>query len=150
MDTLILGMGNPILKDDGVGLRVAEKLQDKIHSQNTTVMVTELGGINLLELLVGYDQAIIIDSIKTSKGKPGHIYRLGPESILGSRHTNSTHGIDFAAILELGKRLGMKMPQKIVIFAIEAEDISTFGEKCTLAVNQAIFVCMRRVMKEIC
>jgi hydrogenase maturation protease len=150
MKTLILGMGNPILKDDGVGLRVAEELQDKIHSQNTTVMVTELGGINLLELLVGYDQAIIIDSIKTSKGKPGHIYRLSPESILGSRHTNSTHGIDFADMLKLGKRLGMMMPQKIVIFAVEAEDTSTFGEKCTLAVNRAISVCKKRVIKEIC
>jgi hydrogenase maturation protease len=145
MKTLVLGLGNPILSDDGVGLHVATALKATIAQPDVCVLKTELGGINLLEQLAGYERAIVIDSIKTQGGKPGNIYQLTPESLIGTRHTNSTHGIDFAATIELGKKLGMAIPKDIIIFAIEAEDVSTFSEDCGLQVKQAIPVCIDRI-----
>ena len=147
MKTLVLGLGNPILSDDGVGLRVAAGLKAVVDQPDISIVQTELGGLNLLELLVGYDRAIIIDAIQTHKGKPGHIHRLTPDSLQGTRHTDSTHGIDFASIIELGKRLGLAMPREILIFAIEAKDVYSFGEDCSPEVKEAIPVCIDQIVQ---
>ena len=147
MKTLVLGLGNPILSDDGVGLQVAGQVQARVNRAEITILQTELGGINLLELLAGYDRAVIIDAIKTPEGKPGQIYQLGPRSLRGTRHTDSTHGIDFAGVLELGKRLGMLLPREIMILAIEAEDVATFNEGCSPEVKRAIPQCVAKIAR---
>jgi hydrogenase maturation protease len=147
MKTLVLGLGNPILKDDGVGLLVAAELKRRVNLPDVTIMQTELGGLNLLELLAGYDKAVIVDAIQTRQGIPGNIYQFGPQSLLGGRHTNSTHGIDFGSTVELGKKLGLDLPDEIVIFAVEVEDVNTFSEDCSLSVKQAIPECVQRIEK---
>jgi len=143
--TLVLGLGNPILSDDAVGLEVAARLEALIKRPEITVLQTELGGINLLELLAGYDRAVIIDAITTPEGKPGQIYQLSPRSLRGTRHTDSTHGLDFAGVLELGKRLGMKLPGEVIILAIEAKDVTTFNEGCSAEVKGAIPRCVEKI-----
>ncbi len=147
MKTLVLGLGNPILSDDSAGLRVAAALRERIDRPDVTILETELGGLNLLELLTGYDQAIIIDAIQTPQGLPGAIYQLTPGSVTGSRRINSTHSINFADNLELGRKLGLPLPRDITIVAIEASDISTFSEECTPRVKQAISLCVDKVCK---
>jgi hydrogenase maturation protease len=72
MDTLILGIGNPILTDDRVGIKIAQKLKEE--KPELEVVETSEAGITLLDLIVGYNKLIIIDSIKTEKGKPGDLY----------------------------------------------------------------------------
>ena len=71
MNTLILGIGNTILTDDGIGIKIAQKLKE--DNPELEVMETSEVGMALLELLDGYDKAIIIDSIKTEQGKPGEL-----------------------------------------------------------------------------
>ncbi len=147
--TLILGMGNSLLSDDGAGLCVAAELRNKLNKPEITVMETGVAGLSLLDLLVGYDRAIIIDAIQTVGGKAGQIYRLDPKAFDTALHTASAHGIDFTTALEFGKKLGLPLPQKIVIFAIEASDISTFREECTPEVKQAIPTCVEMVLQEL-
>lgn len=149
MKTLILGLGNPILSDDGVGLRVAGELKGRLDQQEATVMETSMAGLSLLDALAGYDKAIIIDAIQTVEGKAGQIYRLDPEAFNATRHTASPHDVNFATALELGHRLGLALPQQIVIFAIEVADASTFSEECTPDVNRAIPVCVEMVIGEL-
>jgi hydrogenase maturation protease len=147
--TLILGMGNLLLSDDGVGLCVAAELKNKLDQQETTVMETDTAGLSLLDLLVGYDRAIIIDAIQTVGGKVGQIYRLDPAAFDATRHTASPHDVNFAAALELGNKLGLTLPQQIIIFAIEVADVSTFSEECTPAVKQAIPICVKMALQEL-
>ncbi|GAH17016.1 unnamed protein product [marine sediment metagenome] len=71
MKTLILGLGNPILSDDGVGFCVAGELRGRLSQQEVTVMETSMTGLSLLDLLAGYDRAIIIDAIQAVGGKAG-------------------------------------------------------------------------------
>lgn len=71
MKTLVLGMGNPILCDDGVGIRVARVLLEKPQLPDVTIEEFSLAGMDLLELLSGYDRAIIIDAIEADGAKPG-------------------------------------------------------------------------------
>lgn len=147
--TLILGLGNSLLSDDGVGLIVAAELKSRLNQSDITVMETSVAGLSLLDLLVGYDRAIIIDAIQTLDGKPGQIYRLNPEAFDTTRRTISPHDVNFTTALEFGKKVGLPLPQEIVIFAIEASDVSTFSEKCTPQVTQAIPTCVEMVLQEL-
>jgi len=147
--TLILGMGNSLLSDDGVGLYVAAELRNKLNEPEMTIMETGVAGLSLLDLLVGYARAIIIDAIQTVGGKAGQVYRLGPESFDTTRRTATSHDVDFTTALEFGKKSGLALPQEIVIFAVEASDVSTFSEECTPEVSKAIPVCAKLVIQEL-
>jgi hydrogenase maturation protease len=150
MKTVVLGLGNPILCDDGVGNRIALELEGILgQRQDVTVMETSMSGLSLIDLLAGYDKAIIVDAIQTGKGKVGQIYRLTPDAFNDTRHASSPHDVNFATALELGNQLGMAMPKKIVIFAIEVADISTFTEKCTPEVSRAIPACIKMITREL-
>ncbi len=129
MNTLILGVGNSILTDDGVGIKIARKLKER--NPELEVIETSEAGIALLDFIVGYDKLIIIDSIRTEKGKPGELYRLGMEALKPAANLSSSHGIDIATAYEIGQGLGYKMPKYISIYAVEIEDNTTFGEECT-------------------
>lgn len=150
MKTLILGLGNPILSDDGIGNRIAQELEGRLACrQDITVAETSIAGLSLIDLLAGYDRAIIVDAIQTSAGKPGQIYRFTSDVFDDTRHVSSPHDVNFATALELGKRLGMALPEQIIIYAIEVSDTSTFGEKFTPAVDEAIPECIDMIIKEL-
>jgi hydrogenase maturation protease len=149
MRTLVLGLGNPILTDDGVGFRVARELEDRLDRQEVTVMDTSLAGLDLLDLLADYDRVIIIDAIQTVGGKVGQIYRLKPEVFNATRHAATPHDINFATALELGNQLNLPLPRQIDIFAIEVLDTDTFSEECTPEVKKAAVACAEMIIQEL-
>ena len=112
-------------------------------------METSMAGLNLLDVLAGYDKAIVVDAIQTGEGKPGQIYRFIPDAFDVTRHAASPHDVNFATALELGRMLGLPLPREIIIFAIEVADASTFSEECTPAVRGAIPVCVEMVLQEL-
>jgi hydrogenase maturation protease len=149
MKTIVLGLGNPILSDDGVGNRVAQLLAPKIDNPEITVTETNSVGLGLLDLLVAYERAIIIDAIQTEKGKAGQIYRLGLSDLATPHYLCATHNVDLATALELGSRLGLALPEKVIIFAIEVADVDTFSEECTPEVKQAIPQVIELILQEL-
>jgi hydrogenase maturation protease len=138
-----------------VGNRVAQALQERGLSlphglgQEVTVAETNAAGLNLLDLLVGYDRAIIVDAIQTQGGQPGQVYRLSLDDLPFTLHTASTHDTNLATALELGRRLGMAVPREVVIFAIEVADVTTFSEQCTPEVEQSIPKVVDMVIEEV-
>ena len=71
--TVVVGLGNPVLSDDRVGLAVVERLEKLLreHSlDNVAVRSSTRGGFELLDLLNGYDRAILVDCIQTGERKP--------------------------------------------------------------------------------
>ena len=146
-NTLILGIGNPILTDDGVGIKIAGKIKEGIPELE--VVETSEAGIALLDFIVGYDKLIVIDSIKTEQGKPGKVYKLELEDLKPAKDFASSHGIDIATVVELGQRLGYRMPKYISLYAVEIGDNTTFGEKCTEEVEKRIpFITKQIIEKE--
>lgn len=137
MKTLILGVGNPILTDDSVGICVANEIE-KLSLPDIEVIKTSLAGISLLDYIVEYERLIIIDSVKTEKEIPGTLYKLNLEDIGTSSTPSYSHGVNIRTAIELGSKLGYKIPQIIEIYAIEIEDNTTFGEECTPAVKSKI------------
>ena len=146
--TLVLGLGNPILGDDGVGWRVVEAAQEawqrKTDERPTTNDETSssivhrpssviefdcfsLGGLALMERLIGCDRAVLVDAIQSQGGEPGAIYRLTLDD-LPTLHANSTHDASLKAALTLGRQLGARLPEEIVVYAIEAANVLDFSE----------------------
>jgi len=149
MKTLVLGLGNPILSDDGAGIRVAQKIGKQLNDPQISVVETSEAGLRLLDSIVGYDKVIIIDAVQTEKGQAGQIYRMGPQDFSFAKHFSSPHQINLATALELGNVLNLAMPRKITIFAIEAKDITSFSEKCTPEVERAIPEAVKMVLEEL-
>ena len=149
MKTLVLGMGNPILSDDGAGIKVVREVGKNLDDPQITISETSAGGLSLLDSIVGYDKVIIIDTIQTEKGKVGQIYRMKPEDFSFAKHFSSPHQINLITALELGKMLNLGMPQEITILAVEAKDVSNFGERCTPEVERAIPEVVKMVLKEL-
>lgn len=149
MKTIILGLGNPVRADDSVGLCVARALAGRLNSPEITVMEASVSGLDILDLLVGYKRAIIIDAIQTKGGQPGQIYRLEPGVLAATRHSANPHSVDFATALELGERLGLALPGEIVIFGIEVAEVDSFSEECTPPVAAAIPACVKMVLQEL-
>jgi hydrogenase maturation protease len=139
MKTLVIGLGNPLVSDDSVGLRVAEALKPLLAHQ-TDVEVSEdyWGGLRLMERMIGFDRAIVIDAIQTG-APPGTIHLLKPEGIPTQRSA-SAHDVNLSTALEFGRQAGARLPGNdcIRLVGIEAEDILTFSERCTPAVQAAI------------
>jgi len=149
MKTLVLGLGNPILSDDGVGIKVAHEVANQFNSPQVTVAETSAAGLSLLDSIVGYDKVIIIDAVQTREGHAGQIYRMGLQDFSSAKHFSSPHQINLVTALELGKMLDLAMPQKITIFAVEAKDITNFSEKCTPEVERAIPEVVKMVLEEL-
>jgi hydrogenase maturation protease len=149
LKTLILGLGNPILSDDSVGYQVAMALKERLHAPEVDIQEAGVAGLDFLDMITGYDRTIIIDSIQTEKGKPGQIYRLGPDILASTRHAGTPHDVNLATALELGRRLKLKLPREITIFAIEVEDVTSFSEECTPRVKRAVPECVEMVIREL-
>jgi hydrogenase maturation protease len=139
MKTLILGLGNPIVSDDAVGLRVAEALRARLAGR-ADVEVSEdyRGGLRLMERMAGYDRAIIIDAIQT--GAPAGTVRRLAAGDVPTQRSASSHDVNLPTALELGRRAGLPLPADadVVLIAVEAADIINFGETLTPAVEAAV------------
>ncbi|MCJ7464310.1 MAG: hydrogenase maturation protease [Thermoplasmata archaeon] len=149
MRVLILGVGNPILSDDGVGIHVARELK-KRSIPGVDVEELAASGLELLDVVRGYDKVVIIDAIQTTKGKPGELYILEEKDFEKSIHGSSPHGINIATALALGRKLvPNEMPKEVVFFAVEAEDLVNVSERLTPKVAEALPRITERVRKEL-
>ncbi|MBE0517346.1 MAG: hydrogenase maturation protease [Methanophagales archaeon] len=151
MKLLVLGIGNPILGDDGVGFHVAQELATRIKDDAIDIEDASTSGLNVLDIIMGYEKVVIIDAIKTEGGEPGEIYRLRPEDFFKSVHlATSMHDLNLPTVLEVGNKLmPEEMPREIVIFAIEVEEIEKFTEEMTAKVKEAVPKVVNLVLGEI-
>ena len=149
MGTIVICIGNPVLTDDSVGLKVASAVRERLQGR-TAAAAAELhsGGLRLMETMAGYDRAILIDAIVTG-GSPGTIYALDLDDLPNTRNAHSTHDGTLAVALELGRLAGPELPGEIRIWAVEAGDVESFGEGLTSAVEQAVPRVVDYVMRQL-
>jgi hydrogenase maturation protease len=135
MRTIVLGMGNPILCDDAVGIRLARdfRAQAKERPDVDYVVDCSVGGLNLLDLVAGYDRLIVFDSIRGGGGPPGAWYAMTGESFRETMNLTNVHDANFTTALELGRLMNTHLPsaEEIHIFAVEIADNTTFSESMT-------------------
>ncbi|MBU0512061.1 MAG: hydrogenase maturation protease [Chloroflexi bacterium] len=163
MRTLIIGLGSPIITDDGVGLEVAYEVEkalrnpvssrNRISGDDITITEASAGGVRLMEAMIGYDRVILIDAFMQRKdNNPGTIHKMTLDDlrdISPTQHSACAHDTTLVTALDAGQRMGLHLPKEITIFAIEVENISEFGEEPTPAVAAAIPKATAMVLREL-
>lgn len=147
--TLILGVGNTLLGNDGVGIEVVRKLKEDVKFKDVDIEETSEAGINLLAPLVGYEKLIIVDSIQTRAGKAGAIYRFRQKDLKSSSRLRLSHNTGISTVLALGKKMRLSLPKKVTFFAVEIEKEDVFGEGFTGKVKEAIPMVVELIKKEV-
>jgi hydrogenase maturation protease len=150
MATIIIGIGNPVLTDDSVGLKIVQHIAELLPvSSGVAVCELHVGGIGLMEAMAGYDRAVVVDAICTPGGVPGTVYSPTLEGLFNTRNTCSTHDANLDVALELGKLAGLHLPSRIRIWAVEAGEVTAFGEQLTEAVQRAVPIVVDRIMNDL-
>lgn len=152
MKTLIIGLGNPILGDDGVGWVVARQVEEHLAGQRPDLEFDylSLGGLSLMERMIGYRRVILIDSLTTGKHPIGTVITctLADLPDLSSGHTTAAHDTSLKTALETGRRLGAELPEdtSIHIVAIEARQVFELHEGLTPPVAAAVPQAVKAVL----
>ena len=125
---LVLGIGNDILTDDGIGPKLVEDLKMSGHPGHVKFQHAFVGGLEILEVIQGYEKVIFIDAIITKGGIPGTVYHFKPEDFRETLHLSNLHDVNFLTSLELGKRMNMPLPADIHIIAVEVVEDRIFSD----------------------
>ncbi len=157
MKTLIVGLGNPILGDDGVGWKVAEEVEHRLPSPSqgegpgmrVDVDCVSLGGLSLMERLIGYEHAIVIDAIGTGQHPIGTAYHFRLDDLYDptSGHTTAAHDVSLSTAIQIGRSLGAALPDRIDVIAIESPYVYAFSEDLTPPVAAAVPQAVELVME---
>jgi hydrogenase maturation protease len=122
--TVLVGLGNPVRGNDAVGLRVAAAVERLLAARpvaGVRVATSTRGGFELIDLLSGADRAIVVDCLEAPDARPGRVRVLSLDGLAGCARLVGSHDIGLAAAVELGRLLGVAMPQQVHVIGIEAE-----------------------------
>mgnify|MGYP001044037611 CR=1 FL=1 len=174
MKTLVIGLGNPILGDDGVGWRVAEEVAEQISQrisgeairkrrlpediptyswssgqESIEVDCLAVGGLSLMERMIGSDRAILIDALSTGQSPQGSVFCF-PLDELANRaagHLSSAHDTTIQNAISVGRSLGAKLPEEVIIVAVESTNVYDFSERLSPAVEAAVPIAVQKVVQ---
>ena len=129
-DNLLIYLGNPIIKNDCIGIRIGRRLERDLDSQRNIDICEFVGSpLDLVTHFEGYQKVILVDSIMTGDLDIGTVVLFKEDEILDhAGNFHSLHGINLPEALALSKRLGMAMPSRILLIGIEIGDADEFGE----------------------
>jgi hydrogenase maturation protease len=146
-ETLVVGLGNPILGDDGVGWCVVDELDTLDHAE-ASLQQACVGGVSLMELLVGYRRAIIVDAIIDPSDEPGSVWckPLAEVETRVASHLDSTHDAPLPAAIEAGRAMGADLPSDIEVVGIVIKRGDVFGEELSDIVAAAVPVAAAKVV----
>ncbi len=153
MDTLVIGLGNPILGDDGVGWVIAEKVREALDGrslQGVKVDFASLGGLSLMERLTDTERVILIDSMFTGQKPIGSVSRFMLSELpdMNAGHSASAHDTSLRNALKVGRSMNIKLPEDddVLIVAIEAEDVYDFSQELSKPVAEAVPLAVKIVL----
>jgi hydrogenase maturation protease len=143
--TLVLGLGNDLYGDDGVGIHIIQRLEsDDLCRKKfadclagVDLLASGLTGLALLDVIVGYDRLVIVDTIKRSSPRTGRIHVLDADKL---RHIPgpSPHYVSIPQTITAGRQLGLHVPEKIRVIGVEAKNLYFLGEGLTETMQSAV------------
>jgi hydrogenase maturation protease len=146
--TIVVGLGNPVLGDDGVGWRVADEVEGRLSAVRRAggpcpeVAVERLGvgGLRLMEFLDGYDAAILVDAAEFPDRPLGEVRSCALDDLdcYAAGHLDSAHDASLVTALTLGRRLGASLPTRIQAVTVQVHSTDVFSERLTPEVEAAV------------
>lgn len=135
----VLGMGNPILGDDGIGCRIASELKLRLGDYSgITFLSTSFSLVRIVDEIAGHDRLIVIDSISTGEHPPGTFLEI---EILDEQYEHSPisqHHFSIGSLMDMGSNLGLKMPAEIIIYGVEIEPALEFKDTFSPAIEDKL------------
>ena len=146
----IIGLGNPLRGDDGIGLVVLRYLQDckKTLSKEIDFIDGGTSGMNLVHFLENYDSVFLLDAVDF-KGTPGELRKFTVEEVKNQKIQwfLSTHEPDFLSVFAILQQLG-KIPTRVLIFGVQPKDMS-YKVGFSKEINTALPHLQKKILKEI-
>ena len=135
----MIGLGNPVRADDSVGLAVIRELRERLTGEEGIDLV-ELwaGGLRLVEAMVGYDRAVIVDALQSGTVPPGSIRRLTLDELGNTRTTTCSHDTSLPLAIEMWRRMEVPIPEDLSFWGIEVDDVESFSEELSKQVAGAV------------
>ncbi len=138
-ETLVLGLGNDLVADDGFGPAVARACRrDLAGRDDVAVEEAAAAGLRLLDLLAGYRRALIVDVVQTGRVPAGTVLNWPVRDSARARTLGGSHQCDLTTALELGRLLGYELPAEVSILVVEVADLATIREALTPDVAAAV------------
>jgi len=134
---VVLFLGNPIFRDDAVGIEVGKRLMGELEKMGIDMHILEKTGLSLLDYIHGYDMVIIVDGIRSNKHPVGHVYELDGD-LMKSMSVFSPHYAGLPEALMAIHALELLRPNFIHIIAIETKDPYTIGDNISLEISEKL------------
>jgi hydrogenase maturation protease len=147
MKTVVLGLGNPLLHDDGAGIEAINQLAG-VAGVDCELKTAAVGGLRILDQISGYDRAILVDAVMLG-GSVGQVRRFEEADLVGDLHASCVHDLSLQEALLLGRSLEMPLPAQIVIYGIEVRDPYLLQEGCSSEVSEGAREAARLIAREL-
>jgi len=145
--TLVLGLGNEYAGDDAIGVLAVRALRGEL-AMDADMVESAASGLALLEVLAGYEHAVIADSIRTGRSPAGTIIEAGLDD-LGRATAPSLHQAGIPELAAVARRLGLGFPDRTRVLAVEVAGPLMFGAPLSEPVSAAIAPLGRRVVEQV-
>jgi hydrogenase maturation protease len=133
------------MSDDGIGLVVSEAVRERLRG--FALERSSAGGFDVVDRILGYDRAVIIDSMVTGRYPHGTVVRIGSDSSVATFRIEHSHGIDFIKAIELARSCGAAVPSSIIIYGIEVKDPYSLGETISSEVLEKLDTIVDRIAR---
>lgn len=144
--TLVLGIGNILMRDEGVGVRVIEAMRDLPMPADVELLDGGTSGVDLVDEVADRTKVIVIDAVKTD-GKPGTTFRFGAADLIrDTERALSLHEFGLLETLMAAEHLGCA-PKEVVIFGIQPKEVSV-GLELSAEVAEALPKVIELVLAE--
>ncbi len=141
---LILGIGNDILTDDGIGPRITRDLSKIFTRPDIIFNYASCGGLEIMEYIKGYRKVIFIDAIRSDNGKPGEVYHFIPSDFRETSNISNLHDINFLTALKMGELLDIDLPSDLHVIAVEIISDLEFSEELSAELKEAYPVILEK------
>jgi len=146
--TLILGIGNILLRDEGVGVHVIEQMRGIDLPEGVELVDGGTGGADLLDVLAERKKVIVVDTVETDR-KPGEVLRFGIDDLLETNHCSmSLHEIGLSESFMMARQLKCE-PEEVVIFGVSPKSTEC-GMELSQKVSASIPDIIKLILSELC
>jgi hydrogenase maturation protease len=149
--TLLIGLGNPIMGDDGVGIHVVRTLKRRLSSRSDLEFKElSVGGLRLVEEMLGYKKVLMVDSVESKTSRIGQIREFSPEQFKSTEQASSPHVTNFATAFEFYKKLRPGLiPEVLRIFTIDIDSEFAFREGLSPPIQEAASKLVEMIFREV-
>jgi hydrogenase maturation protease len=143
---IVIGIGNPNFKDDGVGLKVVEELEKKGVKDTVKYLNIDL---KVIDSMRGYRKAIIVDAVKTG-ATPGTIFEFDGKSTWQNVYASGTHSMSIFEVIRIGYEVfPEEMPEEVKIIGIEGEEVLSLGMELTPTIQKIVPKVVEKILNEL-